>query len=60
MRDAGDQHADGRQALLADDLALQRLERFSHLALEIELAIQRLARAVEIVGHPDELTLQSG
>ena len=40
VRDARHEHADRRQPLLADDLALQRLQRLAHLALLLDLAIE--------------------
>ena len=49
--DAGHQHADRGQALLPDDLPLQRLQRLAHLALLLDLPIERLARFAQ-VGAP--------
>ena len=44
VRDAGHEHAHGRETLLADDLPLKRLHRLAHLALLFELLLVRGAR----------------
>ncbi len=56
--DAGDQHANRGQAFLPDDLPLERVQRLVHLALLLDLAIQRIARVAEVAGHLDERVLQ--
>ena len=42
VRDAGYQDADGGETLLPHDLALQRLQRLAHLALLLDLPIERV------------------
>ena len=58
VRDAGHQHADRGQPLLADDLPLQRLQRLAHLALLLDLAIERVVRFAQVRRHRDERVLQ--
>ena len=58
VRDAGHQHADRRQPLLPDDLPLQRLQRLAHLALLLDLAIERVVRFAQVRRHRDERVLQ--
>ena len=55
--DAGHEQAHGGQALLPDDLPLQRLQHLAHLALLFELPIERLARVAETERHLDERIL---
>ena len=49
--DAGHEQAHGRQAFLSDDLPLQRLEHLAHLALLLELTIERIPRVAEAERH---------
>ena len=60
VRDARHEHADRRQALLTDDLALQRLQRLAHLALLLDLMIERVVRFAQVRRHRDERVLQLG
>ena len=60
VRDARHQHADRGQAFLADDLPLQRLQRFAHLALLFDLPIERVVRFAQIGRHRGERVLQLG
>src|SRR5206468_1027848 len=60
VRDAGHEQADGRQTLLPHHLPLQRLQRLVHLALLLELMIERIARLPQIGSHGDERILQPG
>ena len=55
--DSGHEQAHGGQALLPDDLALQRLQHLAHLALLLELAIERLARVAKTERHVGERVL---
>ena len=55
--DAGHEQADGGQALLPDDLALQRLQHLAHLALLLELPIERIARVAKAERHVRERVL---
>ena len=48
VRDAGHEHADRRQPLLPDHLPLQRLQRLAHLALLLDLAIERVVRLAQV------------
>src|SRR6202022_500418 len=48
VRHARDEYAHRGQPLLADDLALQRLQRLPDLALLFELSIERIVRFAEI------------
>ncbi len=57
VRDAGHEQAHGGQALLPDDLALQRLQHLAHLAFLFELPIERLARVAETERHVRERIL---
>ena len=48
----------GSQALLADDLALQRLQHFAHLPLLFDLAIHDAARLAQVRRHLHERILK--
>ena len=56
--DAGHEHADGGQPFLADDLTLQRLQHFAHLAFLLDLAVEGAARLAQVRRHRDERVLQ--
>src|SRR5947209_16187959 len=58
VRDARHQQPDGREALLANDLALERLQRLAHLALLSNLTIEGVARIAKIVGSREERILK--
>ncbi len=58
MRDAGHEHAHGRETLLTDNLPLKRLHRLAHLALLFELLFVRGARLAQARRHHHERFLQ--
>ena len=60
VRDAGHEQADGGEPLLPDDLALQRLQHLVHLALLLELAIERVTGFAKPRGHVGERVLHLG
>ena len=58
VRHARHEDADRRQPLLADDLTLQRLQRLAHLALLLDLMIERVVGFAQVRRHRDERVLQ--
>ena len=60
MRDAGHELADGREALLPNHLALQRLELFAHAPLLAHLPVNLVARRIEARSIEIERVLQLG
>ena len=58
VRDAGHEHADRREPFLPDDLPLQRLQRLAHLALLLDLTIERVVGLAQVRRHRDERVLQ--